>query len=258
MLIIVFIVITNLMISINDAAQTQVAAWLWSVQEIPSLAERAEFRELLGMPPLDEQAVQTLDAAVTAAAAASSLSSSGSAAVVPSISSSSSTSASSRTWTGSCLDDFKFLDVNSQYKYMYHSCRETHGLTARGRTYLTDNKKVLHAHASDISLSLSLVHHERRCHTCHRSRRDHPYANCCLWSCMRWSQTAENLIAMITSHHEDASSDDLRFYRGMLTSMSCHVMSFHRVLLTINLTASDCRTSHSSLCSISKSPATLL
>lgn len=44
--------------------------------------------------------------------------------------------------TGTNLNNFRFVDVNPVFKYMFRSCKDTHGFTVRGKTYKTDGKKV--------------------------------------------------------------------------------------------------------------------
>ena len=90
---------------------------------MPDCAEHAFFREFLGMLPYDSSVVvpncSEADAVVD-------------------------TKKSNRKIisTGTNLNNFKFVDVNPVFKYMFRSCKDTHGFTVRGRNYKTDGKKV--------------------------------------------------------------------------------------------------------------------
>lgn len=112
---------------ITKRREVQVLGWLLQMQELPPFANHPFFREFLGMPEYDASIIIPTN---NNSGSGESSGSSSALTVVP------------KNFTGTCLDDFKFLDINPAFKYMFKSCRETHGIPARGRTYMTDKKKI--------------------------------------------------------------------------------------------------------------------
>lgn len=45
-------------------------------------------------------------------------------------------------WSGTSIDDFKFLDARREWRNMSRNCNTTHRMFVRGRNYMRDHKKV--------------------------------------------------------------------------------------------------------------------
>ncbi len=97
--------------------------WLFEVQQSDEFCEHASFREFLGMPPYDSSILvpSMMNGIVLKDAVERE---------------------SPKSFTGTTLRNFRFLDLNPMYKLMFRSCKDTHGLTVRGRDYLNDQVKV--------------------------------------------------------------------------------------------------------------------